>query len=136
MLPVTQQPYVTIAKQFTFDAAHFLPTVPEDHKCRRMHGHTYGVELRFCAQVRPSGFCGGIDYGDIATVWDGVFKIIDHRVLNDIPGLEVPSTEVLVQWIAKAFKREASVHHEHLAEYLRWIRVAESSTTWCELEVF
>jgi 6-pyruvoyltetrahydropterin/6-carboxytetrahydropterin synthase len=123
----------TIAKRFTFDAAHFLPTVPEHHKCRRMHGHTYEVELRFTGPTANNGFCAGIDYGDIAAVWARLHERVDHRTLNDVAGLEVPSTENLVNWIWTEFVRECGVEHAKLAAHFSGVRVAESSTTWCEL---
>lgn len=124
----------TIAKQFTFDAAHHLPTVPEDHKCRRMHGHTYGVELRFRGSTMPNGFCGGIDYADIATIWAPIHDTLDHRVLNDVPGLEVPSTEHLVEWIVRRWYDEClKLNRLDLKMFLHSVRVSESSTTWCEV---
>lgn len=117
----------TISKEFTFDAAHFLPTVPEGHKCRRMHGHTYRVELVLRDQVADNGFVGGWDYGDIARFWNGrVQDVIDHRVLNEIPGLEVPSTENLAAWI---FREIANAFGKALDR----VRIQESSTTWCEV---
>lgn len=117
----------TIAKRFTFDAAHFLPTVPDGHKCRRMHGHTYEVEFQFSGTTADNGFCAGIDYADIATAWAKIHAVIDHRELNQIPGLEVPSTENLVVWIITALY----VLDPNLGDYLRAVKVSESSTTWC-----
>lgn len=125
----------TISKRFTFDSAHHLPTVPEHHKCRRMHGHTYTVELRFTAATAENGFCGGIDYGDIAAIWARLDRQLDHQVLNDVAGLEVPSTENLVVWIARAFIAECGQEHQKLRVALSSVRVEESSTTWCEYVV-
>lgn len=124
----------TIAKQFTFDAAHFLPTVPEGHKCRRMHGHTYGVELQFQGDTGATGFCADIDYADIAKVWALIHQTLDHRELNQIPGLEVPSTENLVQWIMTAvfvITEPGGIDPSGLCDYLIAVKVSESSTTWC-----
>jgi len=115
-----------IAKEFTFDAAHFLPTVPVTHKCNGIHGHTYRVELQFRDYVDSNGFCGGIDYADIAGVWmREVFEELDHQLLNDVPGLEIPTTEVLAVWIFNRIRSEIAV--------LDVVRVSESSTTWCEV---
>jgi len=119
---------VTIAKQFTFDAAHHLPTVPIDHKCHRMHGHTYRVEIVFTGEIMASGFCDDIDYADIEVVWNRIHAMVDHRVLNDIPGLEVPSTEILVWWIAQQWLRMSY-------RLPSSIRIQESSTTWCEADL-
>jgi 6-pyruvoyltetrahydropterin/6-carboxytetrahydropterin synthase len=126
---------VTICKRFTFDAAHHLPTMPVHHKCHRMHGHTYGVELIFAGKVDANGFCAGIDYGDIAAVWSRIERVVDHVCLNDIKGLEVPSTENLAPWIAREFVENCGHEHSKMAAHLVRVRVSESSTTWCEYEI-
>jgi 6-pyruvoyltetrahydropterin/6-carboxytetrahydropterin synthase len=115
---------ITIAKQFTFDAAHHLPTMPEGHKCRRLHGHTYGVELQLRGMPGANGLF--VDYEDIAKAWAPIHEQIDHRLLNEIPGLAVPTTEVLCLWLFGKLEL-------HLGEWLTRIRVSESSTTWAEL---
>lgn len=131
---------ITIAKRFTFDAAHCVPTMPDGHKCRRQHGHTYEVELVLRGHVPPSGIL--LDYGDIAEAWRPLNEILDHRNLNDIAGLEVPTTENLVEWIFRWFydqmkKYEANIDHPdtlwHFWSLLHSIRIKESSTTWCEM---
>jgi len=113
----------TIAKRFTFDAAHHLPTVPADHKCHRMHGHTYEVELVFRGDIGANGFV--VDYADIAEAWQPIHDALDHRVLNDVPGLEIPSTEILAAWILDRLS---------IWNQLVRVRINESSTTWCEME--
>ena len=112
----------TIAKRFTFDAAHHLPTVPVDHKCHRMHGHTYEVELVLRGPVGADGFV--LDYAVIAEMWQPIHDALDHRCLNDVPGLEVPSTEVLAGWILRRL---------NIWKALTAVRIKESSTTWCEM---
>lgn len=116
----------TIAKRFTFDAAHRLGNLPANHKCYRMHGHTYEVELVFTGSV-DDGFV--LDYADIATMWAPLNELLDHRVLNDVPGLEVPSTEHLAAWICAHMVQVA-------AERFSKVIVRESSTTWCEMTPF
>jgi 6-pyruvoyltetrahydropterin/6-carboxytetrahydropterin synthase len=87
-----------IFKEFTFDSAHWLPNVPDDHKCKRMHGHTYRVRLYISGALHPQlGWV--IDFGDIKKVWAPLEKQLDHRILNDIPGLENPTAENLAIWI-------------------------------------
>jgi len=125
----------TIAKRFDFEAAHFLPTVPEHHQCHRMHGHSYGVELRFSGRTDAVGFCAGIDYSDISAVWARLHERLDHRTLNDVLGLDVPSTENLVAWIAQTFIAACGAEHQKLRDALVSVQVKESRTTWCELEV-
>ena len=116
-----------IAKTFDFDAAHHLPMTPDDHKCHRMHGHTYRVEIGLRGRVHANGMI--LDYADIASAWQPIHDALDHRVLNDIPGLENPTTEVLVEWIVERLSL-GFLSHNHTA--LWSVRVYESSTTWVE----
>ena len=119
---------VTICKRFDFDAAHWLPHVCEGHKCGRLHGHTYVVELRLCGV--PDAHMGWfVDYAEIAAAWAPLNDALDHRCLNDISGLENPTTEVLVPWIADKLKGSA------IGQWLCAVRVYESSTTWCEIVI-
>jgi len=117
---------VTISKRFDFDAAHWLPHVCEGHKCGRMHGHTYVVELRLrgVPDKRMGWF---VDYAEIAAAWAPLNDQLDHRLLNEIEGLDNPTTEVLVTWIASKLKQTS------IGQWLCAVRVYESSTTWCEM---
>jgi 6-pyruvoyltetrahydropterin/6-carboxytetrahydropterin synthase len=116
---------ITIAKQFTFDAAHRLLGLPETHKCHRLHGHTYGVEIQLHGVPDDRGFI--VDYAELAEAWAPIFEELDHRYLNDIVGLSVPSTEVLVQWI---FERLGA---SSIGKFISAVKVSESSTTWALL---
>lgn len=90
-------------KEFTFEAAHRLPNVPEGHKCARLHGHSFQVRLT----VRgPVGAHTGwvMDFTEIKAAWRPLDDALDHRYLNDIPGLENPTSEVLAQWIWRALE--------------------------------
>ena len=92
-----------IFKQFSFDSAHWLPFVPDDHKCKRMHGHTYIVRLYVEGPLDPKlGWV--VDFADIKAVWKPLEKQLDHRVLNDIEGLENPTAENLAIWIWQKVK--------------------------------
>jgi len=87
-----------LAKTFGFEAAHWLPTFPEGHKCRRMHGHSFKIEVVVEGDVDPAkGYL--IDYGDIKRAIKPIEERLDHRVLNDIEGLENPTSEMLAAWI-------------------------------------
>lgn len=89
---------VELVKDFRFEAAHMLPKVPEDHKCRRLHGHSYRVTVTVKGEVdEEMGWL--IDYGDIKEVVEPVRKQLDHYYLNEIEGLENPTSEVLARWI-------------------------------------
>lgn len=136
----------TIAKTFTFDAAHRLDRLPKTHKCHRMHGHTYEVEIRLVGLIdENTGMI--VDYADIALAYEEeVHAVLDHRTLNDVPGLEVPTTEVLVHWIIDRLMRSprlrapmvqhASWEHPVNASWLSGVRVRESSTTWCDADAY
>jgi len=118
---------VTIAKTFTFDAAHWLPQVADGHKCKRMHGHTYRVEVLCHGPIGPrTGWL--IDYADIEVAWRPLATLLDHHVLNEIPGLENPTTERLAPWIL------AALVQSDIGDFVRSVRVYESSTTWCQVD--
>lgn len=87
----------TIWHRFRFDAAHQLNRLPEGHKCKRLHGHSYVVELELRGPVDRRGFVA--DYDDLAIAWAPLHEDLDHYFLNEVPGLEVPSTEILATWM-------------------------------------
>jgi 6-pyruvoyltetrahydropterin/6-carboxytetrahydropterin synthase len=88
----------TLSKRFRFDAAHFLPMVPEGHKCRRLHGHGFEVEIFVRGDLDPQlGWV--IDYGELGRAVHSVLDPLDHTLLNAIPGLENPTSELLAVWI-------------------------------------
>lgn len=87
-----------IFKEFTFEAAHRLPNVPEGHKCARLHGHSYRVEIRVGGEVgEKSGWV--VDFADLSTAFKPLHSQLDHYYLNEVPGLENPTSEVLARWI-------------------------------------
>ncbi|HMN97763.1 MAG TPA: 6-carboxytetrahydropterin synthase QueD [Phycisphaerales bacterium] len=89
---------VRLSKSFTFEAAHWLPTFPEGHKCRRLHGHSFHVEVRVEGDVDPGrGYL--VDYGEIKAAIAPIEQTLDHRCLNEIEGLENPTSEVIAAWI-------------------------------------
>lgn len=116
---------IRIAKTFDFDAAHHLPHVPDGHKCKRLHGHTYRVEVMCEGEIDARGMV--IDYAEIAKAWAPVDRLLDHRYLNEIPGLENPTTEVLAPFILRIL-----AGHPVVGPVLSAVRVYESSTTYCE----
>ncbi len=87
-----------IYKDFTFEAAHLLPNVPKGHKCRRLHGHSYGVRITVRGTVHPKD--GWImDFGDIKAAFKPILDQLDHWYLNEIEGLENPTSENITLWI-------------------------------------
>src|SRR5438067_11607848 len=88
---------VRLSKTFHFEAAHDLPTFPDGHKCRRLHGHSFRVEVGVEGEVEEKkGYL--IDYGDIKGAADPVIKQLDHYYLNKIDGLENPISVILARW--------------------------------------
>jgi 6-pyruvoyltetrahydropterin/6-carboxytetrahydropterin synthase len=89
---------VELAKDFRFEAAHFLPNVPEGHKCRRIHGHSFKGEIAVRGPVDPRlGWV--IDFADLKKAVDPIVGELDHYLLNEIPGLENPTSELLAIWL-------------------------------------
>ena len=87
-----------IFREFTFEAAHHLPNVPDGHKCARLHGHSYRAEVHVSGPTGPeSGWV--CDFGEIKEAFKPLEAQLDHHYLNEIPGLENPTSEVLAQWI-------------------------------------
>ena len=89
---------MVIFKDFTFEAAHKLPRVPEGHKCGRLHGHSYKVRVYVSGDV--DAYRGWvIDFDEIKKAWKPLGEILDHNYLNNIKGLENPTCEVLAEFI-------------------------------------
>jgi 6-pyruvoyltetrahydropterin/6-carboxytetrahydropterin synthase len=88
---------VRIWREYGFEAAHWLPNVPDDHKCRRLHGHSYGVEIHVTGRSNAAGWV--CDFATIDGAWKSIHAALDHRCLNEVAGLENPTSENLARWI-------------------------------------
>jgi len=87
-----------IFKIFTIEAAHRLPNVPEGHKCARLHGHSFRIELHVGGDLDPhTGWV--MDFADVKAAFEPLYRQLDHHYLNDIPGLDNPTSERLAVWI-------------------------------------
>ena len=92
-----------IFKEFIIEAAHKLPHVPPGHKCGRLHGHSFRIEIHVRGPVdQKLGWV--IDFADIKCAFNPIEEQIDHRYLNEIPGLENPTSENLAHWIWERMK--------------------------------
>ena len=94
---------VRLSKSFTFEAAHSLPTFPDGHKCRRLHGHSFRIEVVVAGEVDPArGYL--LDYGEIKAACEPVRAQLDHYHLNEIDGLQNPTAENIAVWIWRRLK--------------------------------
>ena len=111
-----------IFKEFRFEAAHRLPNVPPQHKCARLPEHSFLVKIEVEGPVgEDSGWV--MDFGQIADAFNPILERLDHYYLNEIPGLENPTSEVLARWIWNELKPT-------LAE-LSAIQIRETCTSGC-----
>src|SRR6476646_8711821 len=89
-----------LRKTFQFEAAHLLPHLPKSHKCRRLHGHSFKVDIAVTGDLdRQLGWV--IDYADISAAFKPIWERLDLRYLNQVPGLENPTSENIALWIWK-----------------------------------
>jgi 6-pyruvoyltetrahydropterin/6-carboxytetrahydropterin synthase len=103
-----------VFKIFSFEAAHRLPNVPPEHKCARLHGHQFRIEVRVRGEVgETSGWVQ--DFADLTQAFQPLLNQLDHRCLNEIPGLDNPTSEHLARWI--------------------WVRLQPSLPRLCEVIV-
>jgi 6-pyruvoyltetrahydropterin/6-carboxytetrahydropterin synthase len=92
-----------IFKVFRIEAAHRLPNVPPGHKCARLHGHSFSVELSVAGE--PGADTGWVmDFADVKRAFQPLYDQLDHHYLNDIEGLENPTSEMLAIWIWQRLK--------------------------------
>ena len=92
-----------LRKSFQFEAAHLLPKLPRTHKCRRLHGHSFKVEVVVAGECDPKlGWV--MDYADITAAFKPIWTQLDHNYLNQIAGLENPTSEIVAVWIWKKLK--------------------------------
>jgi 6-pyruvoyltetrahydropterin/6-carboxytetrahydropterin synthase len=114
-----------ITQAFTFEAAHRLPNVPATHRCHRMHGHSYRVELRLDGPVDPvTGFV--VDFFDVEAAFAPLLARLDHYCLNEIDGLENPTAEHIAIWIWDRTKP--------ILPLLAVVAVFETPISWAEYD--
>jgi 6-pyruvoyltetrahydropterin/6-carboxytetrahydropterin synthase len=113
---------IELRKTFQFEAAHLLPNLPASHKCRRLHGHSFVVEIVVAGEIDPKlGWL--IDYAEISDTFKPLLERLDHYYLNEIPGLENPTSENIAIWIWRDLKPRLALLTE--------VVVAETCTARC-----
>lgn len=111
-------------RRYRFESAHQLPNVPEGHPCGRMHGHGFEVILHVNQSLGDHAM--GVDYDQIDKCWDPIHQDLDHACLNDIAGLENPTSESLATWLWQRLKGELP--------QLSWVTVYETVTAGCHYD--
>ncbi len=114
---------VELTQGYNFEAAHRLPRVPADHKCGRLHGHSYRIEVSVAGEMdETSGWL--VDFDQVSAVIEPILKReLDHRVLNDVAGLENATSEMLAVWLWKRL--------QPLLRQLSAVTVHETCTARC-----
>ena len=111
-----------LRKTFQFEAAHHLPHLPEDHKCRRLHGHSFQVDVVVDGPCDPQlGWV--MDYAEISQAFKPLWEQLDHHYLNEIEGLENPTSERVALWIWARLRPSLPL--------LKEVVVAETCTARC-----
>jgi 6-pyruvoyltetrahydropterin/6-carboxytetrahydropterin synthase len=114
--------WMEIFKSFSIEAAHWLPQVPAGHKCGRLHGHSFRIEIHIAGPVDPK--MGWVeDFAEVKAAFKGIEDRIDHRCLNEVEGLENPTSEHLAEWLWRELKPALPLLSE--------VRVAETCTSGC-----
>jgi len=109
-------------KEFSFEAAHLLPNVPEGHKCARLHGHSFHARVTVEGPVgESSGWV--MDFADLKSAFEPLHDRLDHRYLNEIPGLANPTSEHIARWIWRELRPRLP--------WLVEVEVRETCTTGC-----
>jgi 6-pyruvoyltetrahydropterin/6-carboxytetrahydropterin synthase len=116
---------LTVTRRYHFESAHFLPLVPEGHKCKRMHGHNYEIEVSICGSVGHEGWL--IDFFVMDEIIGPIIKLVDHHLLNEIDGLSNPTVENIAPWFFKQIKQ-----YVYGGMWCSNIRVYETKDCWAD----
>jgi 6-pyruvoyltetrahydropterin/6-carboxytetrahydropterin synthase len=108
-----------IGRTFRFESAHRLPNLPDGHRCKNLHGHNYRVEVVIAGAVDDRGFV--LDFAEIDAAVMPLIRIVDHRLLNDVEGLENPTAEVIAAWFLQRI------------DGCERVRVYENDDCWAEV---
>lgn len=116
---------VRIAATYSFEAAHQLPLLPDGHKCKRLHGHNYRLDVSLSGPLDPRGFV--LDYAELDAVVQPLVDSLDHRFLNDIEGLSNPTSEIMAHWFRDRIRAALPDFDSHV------VRIWETPRYWVEV---
>jgi 6-pyruvoyltetrahydropterin/6-carboxytetrahydropterin synthase len=119
---------MSIGNKYELIAGHWLPKVPDGHKCRRPHGHNYEIEVVIAGAVQENGFI--IDFYDLDKVVQPLLATLDHTMLNDHEGLENPTAEVISEWFQKRINSALSPDM-----VCKCVTVWETKNCWAKSEI-
>ncbi len=108
-----------IGRTYRFESAHHLPLLPDGHQCKNMHGHNYRMDLVVRGEIDERGFIK--DFAEIDAEVDPLIRLVDHKLLNDVEGLENPTAEVIAAWFYERIEGCESV------------RIYENNDCWAEV---
>ena len=114
------RPTTRIGRAYRFESAHRLPHLPDGHRCKRLHGHNYRVEVVVRGRLDRRGFVR--DFAEIDAEVRPLLDLVDHRLLNEVEGLENPTAELIAAWF---FERIADCES---------VRVSENDDCWAEVK--
>lgn len=109
-------------KEFTFEAAHKLPLVPKEHKCFNLHGHSFKIKITIDGPINEMGWV--IDFSELKKICSPYIEQLDHSYLNEIEGLENPTSENIAIWLWKRLRDQLP--------QLSSIQVMETCNSGCE----
>jgi len=111
-----------LKQHFQIESARFLPNLDKNHPCSNMHGHSFKIILSITGPLLPE-FGWVIDYHEITKVMSPILTLLDHKVLNDVPGLLNPTSEHLAKWLFENIKEKIP--------QLKSVNISETSNTEC-----
>lgn len=111
-----------LKQHFRIESARYLTGLEPSHPCSKMHGHSFKITLSIIGDLDPQkGWV--IDYHEITKVMKPLLDQLDHKVLNEVSGLENPTSELLAKWIYRKTK-------SHIPG-LKSVNVSETDSTEC-----
>lgn len=116
-----------VVRKYHFESAHFLPKVRDGHKCKRMHGHNYEMEVAIEGEIAENGFL--LDFWDLDEIVKPIVDTVDHRTLNDIEGLENPTAELIAVWFLRKIQKEfEQTNIDNLS--VAFVKIYETEDCW------